>query len=144
MNNPPIPNIYPVINPLPIRRPLPFLTAPRHSKHFLPNVLCRVNIKRVILVCISASIIFNLNNVNLQDFWINVISWDKVIECSPIVINHTMIRGGVSEGSRQKGVKHNHPRYRSSFYQPTFVFIPHHHVPSDVRPHVPLIYRSKR
>lgn len=64
------------VDPLSISRSLPYLAAPWHSKYLLSNVIFGVDVKRVMLVCVYTIVVFDLNDVELQDFWIAVVGWD--------------------------------------------------------------------
>lgn len=41
------------------------------------------------LVCVYTIVVFDLNDVELQDFWIVVVGWDYVVECNTVVVNDT-------------------------------------------------------
>lgn len=61
-----------------------------------------ISIKGVIVVCINIAL--NFNDVNLQHVWIHVASWNEMVTCNPIVINHITTQWDVSMGSRRRSV----------------------------------------
>lgn len=71
----------------PVRAAFPFLTAPRHGQDSLPRILGRIYVEIHIFVCEYAVIIFDLDNINLEDFGIMVIGRDKVVKGNTVIID---------------------------------------------------------
>lgn len=76
-----------VIYSSPVRGAFPFLTAPRHGQDPLPRILCKIYVERHICVCVYAVIIFDLDNINLEDFGVMVIGRDKVVKGNTVIID---------------------------------------------------------
>lgn len=75
----------------PVRGAFSFLTTPRHGQDLLPRILCKIYVERHIRVCVYAVIIFDLDDINLEDFGITVVGWDKVVKGNTVIVDFPIL-----------------------------------------------------